>query len=208
MTWRDSSTHHHDHPLFFHDFSFLNPSSSSAPHPANKHAHVHTLKAGRHLFPFSLHVPGSLPATLRTYSGTCAIEYKLKAIASRPGFGADWRTKKIVKINRGFGVDAVEYNQTLEIGEFGSVGELGERGADLSLSAENTWPGKVSFPTSGGVEWPADLNPTGHVRLHDPSQSLCRGRDDSRLGQILAVGQGSPHRLPRYHRQGAHVSSC
>ncbi|ORY89683.1 hypothetical protein BCR35DRAFT_300097 [Leucosporidium creatinivorum] len=125
VTWRDSSTHHFDHPLFFHDFSFLNPSSSSTPHPASKNTPVHTLKAGRHLFPFSLHIPGSLPASLRTYSGTCVIEYKLKAIATRPGFSADWRTKKLVRISRGFGVDAVEYNQTLEI--------------------ENTWPGKVMY---------------------------------------------------------------
>lgn len=119
VTWRDSSTHHFDHPLFFHDFSFLNPSSSSDPaHPTGK-SHSHTLQAGRHVFPFSLHIPGSLPASLRTYSGTCVVEYKLKAIATRPGFAADWKTRKLVRIARGFGVDAVEYNQTLEIGESG-----------------------------------------------------------------------------------------
>ncbi|GAA6064597.1 hypothetical protein JCM10212_000508 [Sporobolomyces blumeae] len=127
VTWRDTSTHHHDHPLFFHDFNFLNPSSHSAPHQGKKeHHHVHTLKPGRHVFPFSLHVPGSLPASLRTYSGTGVIEYKLKARAERPGItAADWKARRVVRIARGFGVDAVEYNQTLEI--------------------ENTWPGKVMY---------------------------------------------------------------
>ncbi|GAA6051086.1 hypothetical protein JCM3770_004705 [Rhodotorula araucariae] len=127
VTWRDSSTHHHDHPLFFHDFNFLNPSSHTNRVDAKKeHHHVHTLKAGRHVFPFSLTVPGSLPASLRTYSGTGVIEYKLKAIAQRPGFtAADWKARKVVRISRSFGADAVEFNQTLEI--------------------ENTWPGKVMY---------------------------------------------------------------
>lgn len=118
VTWRDSSTHHHDHPLFFHDFNFLNPSSHTNRIDAKKeHHHVHTLKAGRHVFPFSLTVPGSLPASLRTYSGTGVIEYKLKAIAQRPGFAnTDWKARKIVRISRSFGADAVEFNQTLEIG--------------------------------------------------------------------------------------------
>ncbi|KAK4054144.1 hypothetical protein OIV83_001169 [Microbotryomycetes sp. JL201] len=128
VTWRDSSSHHFDHPLFFHDFAFLNPNSAgqhASTSSSRSNAHSHTLKAGRHLFPFSLHVPGTLPASLRTYSGTCTIEYKLKALASRPGLSSDWRAKKVVRIMRGFGVDAVEYNQTLEI--------------------ENTWPGKVMY---------------------------------------------------------------
>jgi hypothetical protein len=114
VTWRDTSTHHFDHPLFFHDFSFLNPPTASA---APTKPHSHTLQAGRHVFPFSLHIPGSLPASLRTYSGTCVVEYKLKATATRPGFAADWKTRKLVRISRGFGTDAIEYNQTLEIGE-------------------------------------------------------------------------------------------
>ncbi|GAA6005515.1 hypothetical protein JCM11491_003669 [Sporobolomyces phaffii] len=127
VTWRDTSTHHADHPLFFHDFNFLNPSSHSVPHQSKKEHHqVHTLKPGRHVFPFSLHVPGSLPASLRTYSGSGIIEYKLKARAERPGItAADWKARRIVRVARGFGVDAVEYNQTLEI--------------------ENTWPGKVMY---------------------------------------------------------------
>ncbi|GAA5912670.1 hypothetical protein JCM8208_007723 [Rhodotorula glutinis] len=127
VSWRDSSTHHHDHPLFFHDFNFLNPSSHTSREDSKKeHHHVHTLKAGRHVFPFSLTVPGSLPASLRTYSGTGIIEYKLKAVAQRPGFtAADWKARKVVRISRSFGADAVEFNQTLEI--------------------ENTWPGKVMY---------------------------------------------------------------
>ncbi|GAA6021801.1 hypothetical protein JCM10207_002066 [Rhodosporidiobolus poonsookiae] len=127
VTWRDSSTHHHEHPLFFHDFNFLNPSSHTNREDAKKeHHHVHTLKAGRHVFPFSLTVPGSLPASLRTYAGTGVVEYKFKAVAQRPGFAAtDWKARKMVRIARSFGADAVEYNQTLEI--------------------ENTWPGKVMY---------------------------------------------------------------
>ncbi|BGO92265.1 hypothetical protein NBRC10512_001189 [Rhodotorula toruloides] len=127
VAWRDSSTHHHDHPLFFHDFNFLNPSSHTSREDAKKEQHhVHTLKAGRHVFPFSLTVPGSLPASLRTYSGTGIIEYKLKALAQRPGFtAADWKARKIVRLSRSFPADAVEFNQTLEI--------------------ENTWPGKVMY---------------------------------------------------------------
>jgi len=118
VSWRDSSTHHHDHPLFFHDFNFLNPSSHTSREDSKKeHHHVHTLKAGRHVFPFSLTVPGSLPASLRTYSGTGIIEYKLKAVAQRPGFtAADWKARKVVRLSRSFGADAVEFNQTLEIG--------------------------------------------------------------------------------------------
>ncbi|GAA5972647.1 hypothetical protein JCM8115_006459 [Rhodotorula mucilaginosa] len=127
ISWRDSSTHHHEHPLFFHDFNFLNPSSHTNREDARREHHqVHTLKAGRHVFPFSLTIPGSLPASLRTYTGTGVIEYKLKALAQRPGFtAADWKSRKIVRISRSFGADAVEFNQTLEI--------------------ENTWPGKVMY---------------------------------------------------------------
>lgn len=118
ISWRDSSTHHHDHPLFFHDFNFLNPSAHTNREDSRREHHqVHTLKAGRHVFPFSLTIPGSLPASLRTYTGTGVIEYKLKAIAQRPGFtAADWKTRKIVRVSRSFGADAVEFNQTLEIG--------------------------------------------------------------------------------------------
>lgn len=66
-----------------------------------------------------------MPASLRTYSGSCVTEYKLKAIAARPGFAADWKAKRLVRVARGFGPDAVEFNQTLEI--------------------ENTWPNKVMY---------------------------------------------------------------
>lgn len=149
MSWRDSSAHHHDHPLFFHDFNFLNPSSHTNREDSKReHHHVHTLKAGRHVFPFSLTVPGSLPASLRTYSGTGIIEYKLKAIAQRPGFtAADWKSRKIVRVSRSFGADAVEFNQTLEIGAsprpFPSLSM--ELHSHAVVRAENTWPGKVMY---------------------------------------------------------------
>ncbi|KAH8928638.1 hypothetical protein BT69DRAFT_1329402 [Atractiella rhizophila] len=106
-------------PLFFHDFQFLS-SPGSAEH------HSHTLNAGRHAWPFSLVLPSTLPASLKTFSGACAIEYKLKALAVRKGhFERDFKAKKEVKVSRMLSEEAMEFNQTLEI--------------------ENTWPGKVMY---------------------------------------------------------------
>ncbi|KAG0140047.1 hypothetical protein CROQUDRAFT_665698 [Cronartium quercuum f. sp. fusiforme G11] len=113
--------YHHHHPLFFHQLSFL-PECSDA-------SHTHTLQAGFHRFPFSVSLPADLPASLRTYSGSGLIYYKLKAVASRAGFlTSKWEAKKILRVARSFPAEAVEWNQTLEI--------------------ENTWPGKVSYEIS------------------------------------------------------------
>lgn len=113
VAWKDANSHHHVHPLFYHDFAFLNPCSSSTPHATPKIAH--TLSAGHHVFPFTLSIPGSLPASGRYKHAL--VGYKLKATATRPAFTADWKARRIIQVSRGFGVDAVEYNQTLEIGE-------------------------------------------------------------------------------------------
>lgn len=133
---------HHHHPIFFHQFSFL-PLKIHHPEPTNHHPstaqpHPHptgsqtytTLQAGLHRFPFSVNLPSDLPASLRTYSGSGLIYYKLKAIATRAGFltNSRWETKQILRVARSFPVEAVEWNQTLEI--------------------ENTWPGKVSYEIS------------------------------------------------------------
>ena len=189
IAWRDTSTHHHDHPLFFHDFNFLNPSSHTAPHQGKKEHHqVHTLKPGRHVFPFSLHVPGSLPASLRTYSGSGVIEYKLKARAERPGItAADWKARRVVRIARGFGVDAVEYNQTLEIGTSGS-----SYLCDVVLMVARTFR--------------KHLARKGHVFVHSPSQSIRSWRYDSRGGQILSFGERCTNRIPRDDHPRTHVS--
>ncbi|KAH9810265.1 hypothetical protein DFH28DRAFT_986596 [Melampsora americana] len=125
---------HHLHPIFFHQFSFLPlniPLDSSPPSSSTNPTQTYTtLQAGLHRFPFSINLPSDLPASLRTYSGSGLIYYKLKAIATRAGFltNSKWETKQILRVARSFPVEAVEWNQTLEI--------------------ENTWPGKVSYEIS------------------------------------------------------------
>ncbi len=124
IVWRDLSNHHYVHPIYHHEFLMLNPSSASSSSKST-HSHSHTLSAGRHVFPFSLTLPGTLPASIATASNSAICEYRLKAIVSRPGFAAsDWKARSYVRVSRGFGTDAIEYNQTLEI--------------------ENTWPNKVT----------------------------------------------------------------
>ena len=86
----------------------------------------HTLKAGRHLFPFQLHLGGSLPSTLYTNaSGGSSVTYKLRATATRPGFAHNLQTQKLITLLRSFVPEAVEFQQMLEI--------------------ENTWPEKIMY---------------------------------------------------------------
>ncbi|OJT07414.1 Arrestin domain-containing protein C31A2.12 [Trametes pubescens] len=102
-----------------HEWSFLE---------GDRH-HAHTLKAGRHLFPFQLQIGGSLPSSIYTSAlGGASVQYKLRAHAVRGGFGLTHReiTANLpVTIMRGFGTEALEYQQTLEI--------------------ENTWPEKLMY---------------------------------------------------------------
>ncbi|RPD78764.1 hypothetical protein L226DRAFT_543977 [Lentinus tigrinus ALCF2SS1-7] len=102
-----------------HEWSFLE---------GDRH-HAHTLKAGRHLFPFQLQIGGSLPSSIYTSAlGGASVQYKLRAQAVRGGFGLTHRditTIVPVTIMRGFGTEALEYQQTLEI--------------------ENTWPEKLMY---------------------------------------------------------------
>lgn len=88
--------------------------------------HSHTLKAGRHLFPFQLQVGGSLPSSLAAgvHSGAW-IAYKLRAHAVRPGLSHNLQVTCPIYIIRSFAPEALEYQQTLEI--------------------ENTWPEKVMY---------------------------------------------------------------
>jgi arrestin-related trafficking adapter 4/5/7 len=86
----------------------------------------HTLKAGRHLFPFQLHLGGSLPSTFYTNAyGGSSVTYKLRATATRPGFAPNLQTHKVITLLRSFVPEAVEYQQSLEI--------------------ENTWPEKIMY---------------------------------------------------------------
>ncbi|KAI0935259.1 hypothetical protein AcV7_003748 [Taiwanofungus camphoratus] len=104
-----------------HEWSFLE----------GNRAHAHTLKAGRHLFPFQLQIGGSLPSSIATTAlGGASVQYKLRATAVRPGFGLgiahrDLQATLPISILRGFTAEALEYQQTLEI--------------------ENTWPEKLMY---------------------------------------------------------------
>ncbi|KAI0829858.1 hypothetical protein BC628DRAFT_1073711 [Trametes gibbosa] len=102
-----------------HEWSFLE---------GDRH-HAHTLKAGRHLFPFQLQIGGSLPSSIYTSAlGGASVQYKLRAHAVRGGFGLTHREISVISpvtIMRGFGSEALEYQQTLEI--------------------ENTWPEKLMY---------------------------------------------------------------
>jgi arrestin-related trafficking adapter 4/5/7 len=99
-----------------HEWSFLE----------GEKKHSHTLKAGRHLFPFQLHLGGSLPSTLYTSAyGGASVAYKLRAVATRPGFAHNLQTQRGITLLRSFVTEALEYQQSLEI--------------------ENTWPEKIMY---------------------------------------------------------------
>ena len=99
-----------------HEWSFLE----------GEKKHSHTLKAGRHLFPFQLNLGGSLPSTLYTsVHGGAAIAYKLRAVATRPGLTLNLQTQRTITLLRSFSPEALEYQQSLEI--------------------ENTWPDKIMY---------------------------------------------------------------
>ncbi|KAG6812711.1 hypothetical protein H0H92_001215 [Tricholoma furcatifolium] len=100
-----------------HDWSFLEGEKNSS----------HTLKAGRHLFPFQLRIGGSLPSTIASPAfGGAAVSYKLRAQVVRGGFfHQTYHAGLPVHIIRSFAPEAMEYQQTLEI--------------------ENTWPEKLMY---------------------------------------------------------------
>ena len=99
-----------------HEWSFLE----------GEKKHSHTLKAGRHLFPFRLNLGGSLPSTLYTsVHGGASIAYKLRAVATRPGFALNLQTQRTITLLRSLSPGALEYQQSLEI--------------------ENTWPDKIMY---------------------------------------------------------------
>ncbi|KAG2747108.1 hypothetical protein P692DRAFT_201933057 [Suillus brevipes Sb2] len=90
--------------------------------------HSHTLKAGKHLFPFSLALGGALPSSIflpSTSTSSSFISYKLRATAVRPGLAHNLHASHPVALLRSFAADSLEYQQTLEI--------------------ENTWPDKLMY---------------------------------------------------------------
>ncbi|KAI0001271.1 hypothetical protein BJV74DRAFT_766350 [Russula compacta] len=99
-----------------HEWSFLE----------GEKKHRHTLKAGRHLFPFQLNLGGALPSSLYTSAyGGASVAYKLRAVATRPGFAHNLQAQKAITLLRSFAPEALEYQQSLEI--------------------ENTWPEKIMY---------------------------------------------------------------
>ncbi|KAF9467404.1 hypothetical protein BDZ94DRAFT_1249272 [Collybia nuda] len=98
-----------------HDWSFLEGDKKG-----------HTLKAGRHLFPFQLRIGGSLPSSITSGAfGGASVAYKLRAHAVRSSFYQNLQATLPVPILRSFAPEALEYQQTLEI--------------------ENTWPEKLMY---------------------------------------------------------------
>ncbi|KAK0462608.1 uncharacterized protein EV420DRAFT_1628125 [Desarmillaria tabescens] len=99
-----------------HEWSFLE----------GEKKHSHTLKPGRHFFPFQLQLGGSLPSSIATgVNGGAFVAYKLRAHAVRPGLSHNLQTFAPVTLIRSFAPEALEYQQTLEI--------------------ENTWPEKLMY---------------------------------------------------------------
>ncbi|ETW81094.1 hypothetical protein HETIRDRAFT_320746, partial [Heterobasidion irregulare TC 32-1] len=99
-----------------HEWSFLE----------GEKKHSHTLKPGRHLFPFQLQIGGSLPSSLATpVLGGASVAYKLRALATRPGLAPNLQAQIPIALTRSFAPEALEYQQTLEI--------------------ENTWPDKLMY---------------------------------------------------------------
>ncbi|KAG1725434.1 uncharacterized protein EDB91DRAFT_1168591 [Suillus paluster] len=89
--------------------------------------HSHTLKAGKHVFPFSLALGGTLPSSIHlpATNPSSFISYKLRATAVRPGLLHNLTASHPVTIIRSFAQESLEYQQTLEI--------------------ENTWPEKLMY---------------------------------------------------------------
>lgn len=100
-----------------HEWSFLE----------GEKRHSHTLKAGFHQFPFQLQLGGSLPSSIATsvYGGGAHVNYKLRAVAVRPGLAHNIQAVMPISVLRTFAPEALEYQQSLEI--------------------ENTWPEKLMY---------------------------------------------------------------
>ncbi|RXK35651.1 hypothetical protein M231_07081 [Tremella mesenterica] len=110
-------SHHYTHNLAVHDWRFLGGRQT------------HTMKAGRHTFPFSFALEGTLPSSVTTYNGDAFVMYRLKATLAKGGFVTHTiHAEKSFTVHRMFSADALEFTQTLEI--------------------ENTWPGKVMYSIS------------------------------------------------------------
>ncbi|KAF8499673.1 hypothetical protein F5888DRAFT_1802161 [Russula emetica] len=129
----------------------------------------HTLKAGRHLFPFQLNLGGSLPSTLYTNAyGGASVTYKLRATATRPGFAHNLQMQKVITLLRSFVPEAVEYQQSLEI--------------------ENTWPEKIMYSIMVPHKaWAAGDDLTAAIKL----SPLAKGAGKNQRGLSSPQGMNS-----------------
>lgn len=65
-------------------------------------SHPHTLKAGRHDFPFTYELDSRDAASIAANFGMATIEYRLRAIAVRPSFSTNFVTDKTFSVVRSF----------------------------------------------------------------------------------------------------------
>ncbi|KAG5643382.1 hypothetical protein DXG03_000996 [Asterophora parasitica] len=130
-----------------HDWSFLEGEKRAS----------HTLKAGRHLFPFQLRIGGSLPSTISSPAfGGAAVSYKLRAQVVRHGFAFNqtYHAGLPVHIIRSFAPEAMEYQQSLEI--------------------ENTWPEKLMYSIMMPHKaWAAGDKLTALVKFSPLAKGVC-----------------------------------
>jgi arrestin-related trafficking adapter 4/5/7 len=180
--------------IYYHDWSFLQ----------GERKHSHTLKAGRHVFPFQLRLEGWLPSTLSTHGGLGGVGYKLRATAVRPVFASNLHATASVRLVRSFATESLEYQQTLEL--------------------ENTWPDKMMYslmvphkawaagdtisvlakfsPLAKGVRITSITTTIQeHVktytklgRLHDTTRIIATAKHDIRNGQTETMQLNDPSR--------------
>ncbi|GLB37006.1 putative arrestin (or S-antigen), C-terminal domain [Lyophyllum shimeji] len=154
-----------------HDWSFLEGEKRTS----------HTLKAGRHLFPFQLRIGGSLPSTISSPAfGGAAVNYKLRAHVVRPGFAFNqtYQAGLPIHIIRSFAPEAMEYQQTLEI--------------------ENTWPEKLMYSIMVPHKaWAAGDKVTALVKFSPLAKGVC----------VLNVTTSIHEHTKVYARSGAQEST-
>src|SRR5882762_5133782 len=138
--------------------------------------HRHTLKAGRHIFPFQLQIGGSLPSSLNTgVVGGASVAYKLHAVAVRPGLASNWQAVTPVTILRSFSAEALEYQQTLEI--------------------ENSWPEKLMYSI---------MLPHKAWAIGDTVTTLAKFSPLAKGARVLTVATSILETTKFYVRQGCH----
>lgn len=68
-------------------------------------SHPHTLKAGRHEFPFTFEIDSKAAASLTANFGMAVIDWKLRATAVRPSFSTNFTATKDLTVVRSFGTE-------------------------------------------------------------------------------------------------------